>query len=369
MRINFITTTRADWSIFLPLIRAVNRQINDYRILVFGTNHAADVENLAAKEKLSCEVLSFPFIEKPKNTEEIIRNFLSLNDSMLKIDFRNDHDYILVLGDRYELIPIVSSAFMLNLKIVHFCGGDRTLGSKDDIIRDVISNFSNYHFVTNETSQKRLVGLNIESKVVMNVGHIPLQNLSASSALPNDIFDTLKIPRRLVNILVTLHPDTTETIEYNLRLVDHLITALDAVLDDQSTVLFTGSNADEGAILMEERIKERIKDYKRYYFIDNLGVDKFLATLNSFQVFVGNSSSIFYEAPEFPIVCLNIGNRQTGRQINKSIVHSEITIDCIINGLRSAIEKYPMPVLNPYKNSSCIQLIMNKLLEWQKSND
>lgn len=35
-------------------------------------------------------------------------------------------DYVVVLGDRYELLPVVNSAFIMRIPIIHISGGDIT---------------------------------------------------------------------------------------------------------------------------------------------------------------------------------------------------------------------------------------------------
>ena len=134
----------------------------------------------------------------------------------------------------------------------------------------------------------------------------------------------INIVVRKQNILVTLHPDTTKSLIYNESLVDNTFDALFALPHAEHTILVTGSNADEGALHMERRIKERIAERDNCFYIDNLGMEKFRKVLSTFQLFLGNSSSIFYEAPEFPIVSVNIGDRQKGRIMNSSIFCQQI---------------------------------------------
>ena len=154
MRLNFITTTRADFSILFPLVYELDKASHNYRILAFGKSHFNTVTKDLSKRGLHGKVTHFDFNEKPNDVHDIVASLSVLNNIFSKIELSSDIDCIVVLGDRYELMPIVTGCFMLNLNIIHFCGGDRTLGSKDDIIRDVISRLSNYHFVTNSQSKK-----------------------------------------------------------------------------------------------------------------------------------------------------------------------------------------------------------------------
>ena len=53
---------------------------------------------------------------------------------------------ILVLGDRIETFAFTTAANLLNTKVIHFSGGDTSLGSRDNQLRDLISLQSSYHF-------------------------------------------------------------------------------------------------------------------------------------------------------------------------------------------------------------------------------
>ena len=69
---------------------------------------------------------------------------------------------------------------------------------------------------------------------------------------------------------------------------------------DDYTVLFTGTNADEGAAQLERHIKRKVMEFNNFYFIDNLGVKNFKKVLSSFDLFVGNSSVFFMKPLNFP---------------------------------------------------------------------
>ena len=92
---------------------------------------------------------------------------------------------------------------------------------------------------------------------------------------------------------------------------------------------------------MERRIKERIAERDNCFYIDNLGMEKFRKVLSTFQLFLGNSSSIFYEAPEFPIVSVNIGDRQKGRIMNSSIFLSTNSRKDIYESIEKGLATFP----------------------------
>ena len=83
---------------------------------------------------------------------------------------------IFIIGDRWELVPLAISAFNNNVKIFHHSGGDYTLGSKDNLYRNIVSTLSNFHFVGNSIHKKRLEYIGIPQKKISVVGEPSLSN-------------------------------------------------------------------------------------------------------------------------------------------------------------------------------------------------
>ena len=66
-------------------------------------------------------------------------------------------------GDRYEVFQLCFAFFNYKVPILHIGGGDITIGSQDNIYRNLISLMSSYHFVTNKGSQKNLKKLEFQT--------------------------------------------------------------------------------------------------------------------------------------------------------------------------------------------------------------
>ena len=67
---------------------------------------------------------------------------------------KNKPHLIVVLGDRFELIPICYSATLLNIPIVHFNGGESSEGSIDEVTRNCVSKMSHIHFASTNHYRK-----------------------------------------------------------------------------------------------------------------------------------------------------------------------------------------------------------------------
>ena len=103
MRLNFITTTRADFSILFPLVYELDKASHNYRILAFGKSHFNTVTKDLSKRGLHGKVTHFDFNEKPNDVHDIVASLSVLNNIFSKIELSSDIDCIVVLGDRYEL--------------------------------------------------------------------------------------------------------------------------------------------------------------------------------------------------------------------------------------------------------------------------
>ena len=356
-----VSTSRADFSIFRPLIFFFAKEKIDFAICCLGEAHKQYVEDTLSSDGLRVKIFYIKFNDKPKTRQSFNQNFTDVFDYLTYSKQFSSKPILLILGDRYELLPIAIFAFFNNCKLVHFCGGDITIGSKDDKVRDQLSLISNLHFVTNQASETRLINLGLNSGTIFNCGHIGLANPKYRKITKREFEDRFKFKFGSNNFLVTLHPDTTKTPDYNKRLVQNVFEALGDFDGETTSVLFTGSNADLGAYEIEQFIEQQVSLNSNYFFVQSLGSNYFYNALELFDVFIGNSSSIFYEAPSFPIVSVNIGERQKGRVSNESIHNVDLSPEQIAHCINFAKKAYPMSVENPYYNPNCMDIIINNI--------
>lgn len=79
-------------------------------------------------------------------------------------------DLVLVLGDRFEILPAVQACLMHRIPVAHVAGGDTSEGAVDESIRHAITKMAHVHFVTNEQSAQRVRQMGEEAKRVHVVG-------------------------------------------------------------------------------------------------------------------------------------------------------------------------------------------------------
>src|SRR5574344_2348781 len=79
-------------------------------------------------------------------------------------------DLLFVLGDRYELLPICNTAFVMRIPIAHISGGDVTEGAIDDGIRNAVTMLSTYHFPGTTDSARNIERMRNSNKNIWAVG-------------------------------------------------------------------------------------------------------------------------------------------------------------------------------------------------------
>ena len=207
-------------------------------------------------------------------------------------------DLIMVLGDRKEIMGACLHAHLARIPIAHICGGDVTEGSYDDAMRDCISRMASIHFVTSTSAMARLT-------------HMGYRNihLVGSTAIDFIRHGAWKRERRYKRPYVVVSYQA-ETID-GTNEIEGVIASLPDVFK-----VFIMPNPDAGS----DAIRSSIARYVQNHAADSLYHEmlphaEFLNLIYHCTEFIGNSSSMLYEAPELMVKTRMIGKRQRGRVI------------------------------------------------------
>lgn len=258
-------------------------------------------------------------------------------------------DIVVVLGDRYELIPIVSAANIAKIPVAHLSGGEITEGAIDELVRHSITKLSQLHFTAMEEYTHRVVQMGEQPERVFTVGEIGLDNLLRMKLMSQAEFES-SINRKLLekNILFTYHPETTQDITETKKDFTEILKGLSLL--DNTLVIFTKANADVGGRLINKMIDEFVAEHPNNAIaFTSLGQLRYLSALQYVDAVVGNSSSGIVEAPSFKLATVNIGNRQRGRVRAQSV----IDISPSAEQLLFAINKACSPEFHAILNNIC----------------
>lgn len=216
--------------------------------------------------------------------------------AQMKIEKVNP-DLMLVLGDRYEILGAVMAAYLVRLPIAHIGGGDVTEGSYDHAMRDCITRMASVHFVTSTSAMARLSSMGLSNiHLVGNPGIDYIKHADWKRERP------LKFPYVVVSY-------QAETIDGTNEIADVLMSL------PSKYKVFILPNPDRGSAGITSAIKSYAQKRDDCTVHDYLGHAEFLNLIAHCDEFIGNSSSMLYEAPELGIKTRMIGKRQKGRTI------------------------------------------------------
>lgn len=229
-------------------------------------------------------------------------------------------DLIVILGDRYELLPVCSAALVMNIPIAHISGGDITEGAIDDNIRNAVTMMATLHFPGVEDSAGRICQMRGEKKNIWVCGEPGLDNFSRLALWGRDkLADDLKLNIDKKWVLLCYHPETRITIEDNLQVVHHISEVLEHFPDVE--VIITKANSDMGGAQINKYWETLATAFPgKYKLYSSLGQLRYLSLMKEVGCLIGNSSSGIVEAPFLGIPVINIGNRQNGRHLCENIV-------------------------------------------------
>jgi GDP/UDP-N,N'-diacetylbacillosamine 2-epimerase (hydrolysing) len=368
MRIGILTSSRADYGIYKPLLKLLaNQNKIKFEIIAFGM-HLEKKFGFTLREIIDD---GFSKIRRVKHmphndTEFDISN--SYGTIVKKFSFfwrTNSFDYIVAIGDRFEMSAAVQASIPFQCKIIHIHGGETTLGAIDNIYRHQITSASYLHFVSTNQYKKRVAQIIGSNNNIYNVGSLSLDGIK-SIKLPNwiNVCNFFNIPSKPY-ILVTIHPETTG-VELNLKYSKCIYNVLKA-LKTKYHIIITGTNADN---MGNYYIKMYNKLYKLYpnqvSLVESFGKYNYFSAIKNCNFLLGNSSSGIIEAASFNKYVINIGNRQSGRISGENVINVRFNTKEILKACYSIVKKNDFKIINQYyKANPAINIYKNILKTYE----
>lgn len=273
-------------------------------------------------------------------------------------------DLVVVLGDRYELLPICSAALVMNIPIAHISGGDVTIGAIDNEVRNAVTMMSSLHFPGVQDSADNIVRMRNTCDNVIAAGEPGLDNFRKMNLLNRQqLADNLNINFDYKWILVTIHPETQESLDYNLEMAETIKSLCDQM--DNSAIIITKANADFGGAQINEFWEEvASSNPQKYSLYPSLGQFRYLSFMKECFAVIGNSSSGIVEAPALGTPVINIGNRQTGRHLCANVHQVDNDINSIISAWESILDNKEHIIDNYYGDGFTADRIVNEIKKY-----
>jgi len=364
MKICIATGTRAEYGLLKPLIEKISAD-NDFtlQLLVTGA-HLSPEFGLTYRQIEADGYMIDAKVEMllSSDTAEGITKSMGLGmigyAGALK---RLAPDLLVILGDRYEMLSIASTALIYRIPIAHIHGGELTEGAYDDAIRHAITKMSALHFTSTEAYRQRVIQLGEQPERVFNVGAIGLDNFQSLQLLSKrELEEDLHITFNRFNYLVGFHPETLSD-----QSVEEQFDALLQAIDEQanSFFIFTKANADTNGRIINQMMEAYVtKNPRKSSLFASLGSLRYLSVMKQVTAVVGNSSSGILEAPSAGTATINIGDRQKGRIQAESIVNCSTQKEDILQAFQKVqsedFRNKLNDITNPYgKGNASNQII------------
>ena len=364
MKIGVLTSNRADLGIYSMLLKRMeNHPRVDGEIIAFGSHHSVEhgltIEEIRLNYSMKIhELQEMPSGDQPFDISQSYGDTVKLFSGFWD---KNHFDWVLCLGDRFEMSAAVQAAIPFGLKLAHIHGGETTSGAIDNIYRHQISLASCSHFVSTEHFAERVRQLT-NSESIWVSGAPAIEDLEALQ-LPTweEVQQRFELPNEAF-VLVTIHPETIAA-EKNR---DYAAVFFQAVEDLTSEISFliTHTNSDTYNSAYNELaldLKRRFPD--KIYLQPSLGKLNYFRAVTRASAMLGNSSSSIIEAASFNQWAVNVGNRQGGRPQSGNVINVEFDTKQIVNATRNAIDREPFTEENIYVRKNPSLIILNNLLD------
>lgn len=367
-KVCIITAARSEYGLLRWVIDEVNKSADlDLQLVVTGGHLSAE----QGYTYRAIEDDGYPITAKvdinidSTSQVQICKTMATCQEKLADVFFELKPDVLVVLGDRYELLPICSTALMLNIPIAHIAGGDITEGALDNKVRNAVTMMSTYHFPGTAESGDRVKRMLGTSDNVFVVGETNIDNFNRIPLWSREMLaEYLHIDTNKKWIICTYHSETVLSLNENLLRVRALSKLFAEDLHDYEVVI-TKSNADFGGTLINELFEEQANIHGNIHLFSSIGQARYISMLYQVEFMIGNSSSGIFESPYVGVPCINLGERQKGRVYSSNILTIEGNFDCMSKAIKSIHSKEfkqgLLSIDNPYGDGHSSERIVKIL--------
>lgn len=337
MKVGVLTSSRADFGIYLPLLKAL--KTDDFfrlELIVFGT-HLSRYHGYTIQQIMEEGFEPIHQINQMLLTDN--DNAISTSYALTALKFadfwkNNIFDLVFCLGDRFEMAAAVAAGIPYNVPFAHIHGGETTLGAIDNVYRHSITLASKWHFVAAEAFKARIKELVETDETCIVSGSLSLVNLLQMEMLSVvEFHKKWNIDLTLPSILITLHP---ETVAYNQneQYAAETLKVFKTLCNDFQLII-TMPNADTSGTIFRKAYNS-LKDFRpeRVLLIENFGTQSYFSCMKHVGLVVGNSSSGIIEAASLGKFVINVGDRQKGRLTSKNTMHFPFDSESILQAVK-----------------------------------
>ncbi len=346
IKIAFFTTSRAEFGNMVEIISKIKKD-KRFKVYFFlcGMHLQKDFREVDNEiKKFGLKVTKKINFFNKKDTNKDILDSLNLFDKKLnKIFLEYKFDRCVIFGDRFELLPILNKCVILKKKLFHFGGGEKTLGSIDNKIRYILSSAADHIFVSSNIYKKNLFNYFKYFKI-SEVGTQSIKKFSKKNFTEIKKLFNFDLDKKF--LILAFHTETMSSYKKNIEMLKNILKVLKNL---KLNILISAANKE----IFSNEINKILKSYEKINqnarYIPNLGSTNFNAALSKAEFIIGNSSAGLIIAPYYKVPSINIGKRQNGRVLHKSVINSKGSVSDIESAITKIYRKKFRKLINKQK--------------------
>lgn len=297
-----VTGSRAEYGLLRPVLHAIRDEPRLKLYVIAAGAHLLPPANTIEEVRAEFEVAVEIPMQVPGRTgrladaEAFGRGAAGFADALGTLR----PEVVVVLGDRIEAFAAAAAASIGGIRVAHIHGGDRAEGVADEAMRHAITKLAHIHFPASSRSAERILCFGEDPLRVHLVGSPAVDGLESIPPLDDNTYEALGRPE----IVMLLHgqgrPEHEERIDAEI-LIDAARRA--------GRVLLLHPNHDPGHDAIVAAIEASGCPH-----LPHLRREAFIGLLQRIRLLVGNSSSALIECAALGVRCVNVGQRQAGRE-------------------------------------------------------
>lgn len=374
MKVAVVTGSRSEYGILKPVIEALQGDpFFQVEVIATGSHLSAEfgmtvshieADGIAVRHRVEMLLSSDSGVGMAKSTGLGVIGFADVLAASAP-------DWLLLLGDRYEILAAAQAGLMLGIPVAHIGGGDVTEGALDDAMRHAITKMSHLHFATHEDAAQLIVQMGEDPARVHCVGNPGLDAILGAPQASRDELHAAGYAVGPDDLLVCVHPETLGDAS-GLASTAALARETTRALEDfapGSAVWLVLPNADPQGRELGKLLRQWADGKPWVHAYASVPARLFRGLMAHCRAMVGNSSAALTEAPSLGLPAVNIGSRQGGRRAGSSVIHAQASAPAIAAAIRQAMAAKGQRFENPYGDGQSSRRIAEVLKAAQPARE
>ena len=344
------TGSRAEYGLLRPVLDALDAlNETDLRLIVGGAHLVGDPPTSA---EIQAERTVHAVVEmqgeqartRLADAQAVARGIRGISESLAIMK----PDFLLILGDRIEVLAAATAASLLGIRIAHVHGGDVASGVCDESTRHAVTKMSHLHFPATPKSGARIRSMGESPEGVFVVGSPAIDGIDHIPPMGDREWDEIGQPR-----FVVLHHPVGDSDDVESQRMHQIISGVSRF----GRTLLLSPNLDPGSDGIRNAIRE-----SNLFSLAHLERRDFIGLLKRIDVLVGNSSAGLIECAALGRPAVDIGDRQAGRERPDTAIHLDsLTGPGLQGALEQALDLLPGGVDSRFGDGDSGQVIAHTL--------